>query len=421
MKNEMLAATMLALFAAPVCAGTHALLPAQAGDLVPATLSASTTVAAPTARSAGSPVVRAPMPRRERRPVSINWALPHDQPVQSEPTPFAPSSREYWIDVSATELQRGVALPLSAPGAVIRLSPGDPQGGRLDASGVRLRLGRQALNLQQASSTLADAASLQAAGMAVPEASMVFKLKAELGSGLATLQAPAASGRYVVHVLEPQSEFSVAATGERSELLAGQQMHVRVAMRANDKAAPLVAVGGFLRSPDGSTTTLAYRQQADGNFTTSVRPPVASSTPGLWEVHSFSAGLDAEGHEVRRDTTTVFAVAAPTARFSGTASTARASDRGIDIALAVDTARAGRYAASAVLYGRAADGRMVPAAFAQSAAVLRAGSGRLVLHFGPASLSGVGAPYDLRDLRLQDQSALSLVERQAVALRFDAP
>ena len=64
---------------------------------------------------------------------------------------------------------------------------------------------------------------------------------------------------------------------------------------------------------------------------------------------------------------------------------------------------------------------MAPAAFAQSAAWLRPGDGTLTLHFDRASLQGIGAPYELHDLRLQDQPAVSLVERHALALRFDNP
>ncbi len=425
MKHRILASAVLAIFsAAPAFAGTHALLPAQPGDLTPVTLlprNASPASLVSPANPASAIKVRAPDVHMERRPISVNWALPHDQPVTSAAEPFVRSSREYWIDVSASALQRGIELPLSAPGALIRLSPSDPQGGRLDASKVQLHLGRHSLNLQQASSTLADASSLRAAGMDVPQASMVFKLKPELGSGLATLQAPAASGRYVVHVFEPQSPYSVAARGDRSAVLLGNDVRVSVAMHDADKATPLAAVGGFLRAPDGSITTLAYQHQPDGSFSTDVQPRNIPSTPGLWEVHSFTAGTDAAGNEVRRDTTTVFAAAVPTARFSGAVKTSRSADQGIDIALGVTAASASRFAASAVLYGRAADGRTVPAAFAQSAAVLRKGDGQLLLHFDPGSIEGVGAPFELHDMRLQDQPAVSLIERRALALRFDTP
>ncbi|PWK89795.1 DUF4785 domain-containing protein [Fulvimonas soli] len=414
-RNKLVLALCALGAALPALSATRALLPPQDGDMVPATLLPRTTVA-PAAQAVAQPRVHV-----ERQPVSVSWPLPRDAALQARPQPFARSSREYWTDVSATELQRGVELPLSAPGAVIRLSPGDGTGGRLQPSAVRLRLGSRTLGADQAASQLADAASLRAAGMAVPDATLVMKLRPELGSGTATLQAPTASGRYVVHVFEPQSAFSVTARADRDDLLVGQRLHLRVGMQEGERDRPLQAAGGFLRAPDGSTTLLDYRRQPDGSFAAEIAPAAVPATPGLWEVHSFTVGDDGQGHAVRRDTTTVFTAATPDARLDGAAEVRRAADRGLDVRLGVAAASASRYAASAVLYGRDAHGRMVPAAYAQSAAWLEPGNAALVLHYDAASLRGVGAPYELRDLRLQDQPAMGLVERRALALRFDAP
>lgn len=420
MKQRILVSALLAVFTAvPAFAATHALLPAQPGDLVPSTLRART---APRPSLKHAPTVAAtPQVRTETQPISVSWALPHDSSVESDTQPFTRSSREYWMDVSASQLQQGVKLPVTAPGALIRVSPGDAQVGRLKASDIHVQLGRQSLSASDATSQLADTQSLRAAGMDVPEASMVLKLKPELGSGIATLQIAAASGRYVVHVFEPESPFIVTARADRNDLLLGGQVKLRVAMRDDSKDLPLDAVGGFLRAPDGSTTMLNYRRQHDGSYTANAQPRNIPSTPGLWEVHSFTSGTNASGQEVRRDTTTVFSAAVPDARLDGLVSTARASDDGIDITLGVTAQSPSRFAVSGVLYGRDASGRMVPAAFAQSAAVLSRGNGKLVLHYDASSIVGVDAPWELHDLRLQDQPALGLLERHALALRFDTP
>lgn len=417
MKKGILASALLVIFAAaPAMAGTHVLLPAQADDMVPVALQARSASTRLTAVSAATTRTHV-----EHRPVSVSWPLAQDATLQAVPQPFSRSSREYWRDVSASELQQGLKLPLTAPGAIIRLSPGDRAVGKLDPAGVRLQLGRQSLSATAASSQIADAADLHAAGMDVPAASMVMRLKPELGTGIATLQVAAARGRYVVHVFEPQSPFTVTAKGDRDDLLLGQSVKVRVVLQDADRAMPLTSVGGQLRAPDGSITPLNFRRQADGSFTVDVRPRSIPTTPGLWEVHSFTQGTDSAGHEIRRDTTTVFAAARPDARLSGLARTAVATDRGIDISLGVNAVAASRYAVSAVLYGRGTDGRMVPAAYAQSANWMPAGNGQLTLHYDPHSLQGIGAPYELHDLRLQDQPAVGLLERRAVAMRFNQP
>ncbi|MCW0202746.1 DUF4785 domain-containing protein [Rhodanobacter thiooxydans] len=418
MKPSILLTTpLLAIcLAAPAMAGSQVLLPPQQGDLVPTVLQARTATPRP-----AQPITATPELRVELAPLHVSWPLPHDAALESQPAPFARDSREYWRDVSASELRFGLSLPLSAPGAIIRLSPGNAAVGKLDPAGVQLQLGRQSLNANAASRQLADAAALHAAGMDVPAASLVMQLRPELGSGVATLRVPAANGRYVVHVYEPQSPFTATAKADRGDLLQGQSVHVRVALQDQDRELPLSSVGGLLRAPDGSSTSLTFRRQADGSFAADVSPRGIQGTPGLWEVHGFTVGRDSAGHEIRRDTTTVFAAAAPVARLSGLASTARATDHGIDIAFGVTARADSRYAVSAVLYGRADDGSMVPAAFAQSAAWLPAGDGQLTLHYDPVSLQGIGAPYELHDLLLQDQPAVGLLERRALAMRFIAP
>lgn len=417
MKPSILASALLAIsLAMPAMAGTQVLLPPQQGDLVPTVLQARV------APSRAAPATAATPPLHvEHAPLSVSWPLSHDAAIDSSPPTFARGSREYWRDVSASELRLGLPLPLSAPGAIIRLSPGDAAVGKLDPADVHLQLGRQSLDANAASRRLADTAALHAAGMDVPAASLVMQLRPELGSGVATLRVPAASGRYVVHVYEPQSPFVATAQADREDLLQGQRVRVRVALRDQDRDVPLRAVGGLLRAPDGSSTPLSFRRQADGSFAADVQPRSIPATPGLWEVHSFTVGRDSAGHEVRRDTSTVFAAAAPVARFSGLADIARAADHGIDVTLGLTARTASRYAVSAVLYGRGADGSMVPAAFAQSATWLPAGDGRLTLHYDPTSLQGIGAPYELHDLRLQDQPAVGLLERRALAMRFIAP
>ncbi|UUS15313.1 hypothetical protein NMB32_05610 [Stenotrophomonas sp. CD2] len=63
---------------------------------------------------------------------------------------------------------------------------------------------------------------------------------------------------------------------------------------------------------------------------------------------------------------------------------------------------------------------MKPVAQAHAAAWFDGpGAGQLVLPFDQAALpAGFGAPYELRDLQLQDQSRMAPIESRALALRF---
>ncbi|WP_250901857.1 MULTISPECIES: DUF4785 domain-containing protein [unclassified Dyella] len=410
---------MLALLAGALplsaFAATQNLLPAQAGDLVPTLVHAR--MASPAAAVSSRLAPAAPQVHEERQPIQVSWALNATESLQATPQAVRRESREYWREVSDTELQRGVDLSTTAPGAIIRVSPG--QGGtRLQPADLRLQVGGKRFDGNAATRHVADTAQLQAAGMEATDASMALQLRTELGAGRTTLQAPKAHGRYVVYVYEPQSPLVVEAQANRPELLLGGNLQVALNLRDGTQQRALGAATGVLRSPDGETTPLSFQRQADGSFVATASPAKQAAIPGLWEVQSTVTGTDANGREVRRNVNTAIAVAVPDARFIGNAEPQRASDGGVDIALGVDVRSGSRYAVSGVLYARGANGQQVPVAYAQSAAWLEAGSGELRLHFDPASLHGVAPPYELRDLRLQDQPAMGLVERRASALRF---
>ncbi|WP_049622378.1 DUF4785 domain-containing protein [Frateuria defendens] len=403
----------LCAFALPALAHAQTLLPAQADDLVPHALLAQS------ARSTVAPGPARPRVHRESQPIQVSWPLAADAAVVSTPEPFSRPSRGYAFDTSATELKQGVDLPLSAPGAVIRLSASDTQAGRLDPARIQLHLGGRSLRADAASLHIADAPALQAAGMAVPAGSLALQLKPELGSGAATLQVEGASGRYLVQVLEPQSRTSLSARADHASLLAGETATVELDLRDDAGRRPITAAGGFLLAPDGSSVPLRYRPLGDGRYAAEVSPQAASSQPGgLWEVQSFTLGTDADGHAVRRDGTTVLAVAAPSARFTGRAQPQRLADGGVQVTLGIEAAAGSRYAVSGVLYGRDRDGRLRAGAYAQAAAVLPAGTQPLALRFDPSSVRDIAPPYELHDLRLQDQSAVSTLERRGLAMRF---
>jgi hypothetical protein len=104
MRILMLAALAAASFTA---VAASSLLPAGSRDQVPLR------------------VVSVPVPRGqfEHAPVSFSWPLDPAAELAT-PAPLLVESREYWQTIDGTELADGVAVELSSPGALIRLSPG---------------------------------------------------------------------------------------------------------------------------------------------------------------------------------------------------------------------------------------------------------------------------------------------------------
>lgn len=361
-------------------------------------------------------LVAAPLPPddSEHAPLAFAWALDPAQTLQAS-TPYASVSRSYWQQVDGAQLQRGLELPLTAPDAVIQLSPA--AGARaVPAQSLQVRdpAGRSSV------ARAVDARQLQDAGMPVGEGSSMLRTGTGSAAGNYRLQSAQAQGRYVVQVLEPNSPLRLEVQASQAQVLAGGSVQLRARL-LEDGASPAQlqarrgGLGGeaLLVAPDGRSWPQRLLRTTDGSLHAQVRIPAeASNTQGLWELQVF-----AQADGVLRDGKVAFAVARPTARFVGQATPDQASRR---VALPLQVAAAGRYEARGTLHATGPDGQLRPVAQAHAAAWFDGpGRGQLVLPFDQAALpAGFGAPFELRELQLHDQSRMAPIESRAVALRF---
>ena len=361
-------------------------------------------------------VVAAPLPpgQFEREPVQFAWALDPAEPVLSA-APEVMESRSFWRTVEAAELQRGVEVELSAPGAVIQLSPA-PGARALPVQALQVR---DAGNRVQARRAF-DSAQLQQAGMPVAAGSTLLKLEGG-APGRHRVQAEGAQGRYVMQVLEPESPVVLRARSDRSVALSGGRLAVQLDMDGAQTApaalatrllrAP-VAGQGLLVAPDGRNWEVPLRSRRDGGLEALVNlPGEGSSAPGLWELQLFT-----EQAGIARDTRLAFAVSRPTARIAGSIRAANLAD----LRFPLQVGAPGRYEVRATLFATGTDGQLRPVAQGHSAAWFNAaGAGQLRLSFAGVALpAGYGAPYELREVELHDQSRMAPIERRARALRF---
>lgn len=397
-QSTLLAGAVLAALSLSAAQAAQPLQAARAGDQVPAAL------------------VAAPLPAddSERAPLSFAWALDPAQSLQAA-TPYASVSRSYWQQVDGTQLQRGLDLPLTAADAVIQLSPAE--GARaVPANSLQVRdpAGRSSV------ARSVDARALQEAGMPVSDGSSMLRTGATSAAGAYTLQSAQAQGRYVVQVLEPNSPLRLEVQANQGQVLAGGNLQLQARL-LEDGATPATlasrrsSLGGeaLLVAPDGRSWPQGLLRTTDGALRAQVRIPAdVGNAQGLWELQVF-----AQADGVLRDGKVAFAVARPTARFSGQAAPDPASRQ---VALPLQVAAAGRYEARGTLYATGRDGQLKPVAQAHAAAWFDGpGRGQLVLPFDQAALpAGFGAPYELRDLQLQDQSRMAPIESRALALRF---
>lgn len=347
----------------------------------------------------------APAAGIERAPVSFSWKLDPAQPLSAS-QPHVAQSREYWQTVDAAELERGVSLKMSAPGSLIRISP--TRGARaLQADSLQIRDAAGAAKLQ----SIASAEQLAKAGMDVQDGSLVAKLDPQEGADTYTLRVPKGQGSYLVHVYEPQSNDVLRAGTDRDHVLAGDSLRFDVDFSRSGKRSAAVQAEALLVAPDGRNWPVALAADGQGGLSARVKMPAAvGNTPGLWELQVFA---DADG--VKRDARTAFAVAAPTARFDGLFAFNAKTMR---MALPVKAGSEGRYEARGTLYATAPDGAMRPVSQAHSAAWMKRGNGMLVLQFDRSHLpAGYGAPFEVRQLELNDQSRMAPLESRESAGR----
>ncbi len=354
--------------------------------------------------------------------VTFSWALPADQPIENRPEPFHASSREYSLVVTAVEFQKGVELPLTAPGALIRINPSgtglgaatvDPQALVLtDPNGIDHTGGAGML-------TLADAAAMKASGAPFAEGTSAFRIDPALGSGRFTLRSASIIGdpadRYAVHVFEKDSAITLDAVTDRSAYLVGDAFQASFELIGDNVV--IDQIDGRLVAPSGEAVPVRILDEKGARFLTVAPLENARGAEGLWEVHASIVGHDSNG-EIRRDVHTAFAVAVPTARLLGRAEITR--DGGLEIELPVETAAPGRYEVRGILFGTDADGVLRPIGVGDAADWMPQGIGSLSLHFDAKMLEGSGlhAPFELRDLQLLDQGRMGELHRQAIALHI---
>ncbi len=364
----------------------------------------------------------------DHAPVSISWALPASGKIDANPRPFRKLSRQYLVNATGAQLQRGVNLPITAVDDIVRISPLGASAA-VDASSVRFVSGGRQLSAAAASDVIASGRQMRRAGMPVQTGSTVLKLNDKVGAGTARIAAAGARGRYLIQVYEPKSPYALALAANRGTTLAGDTLRFKVDMAGSAAGvahsrgvrARLTRVTGMLVAPDGWSENVRFTRAANGSYIASVMPPAAhAGKRGLWEIRAFARARSG-GKLVLREATNAFAVTLPTARFSGSlVRFAPRAGQNLRVDVDVDVAAASRYAVSAVLYGHDAKGNLRPAVYAQSAAWLQPGHDvpiRLAFQAAAITRSGLTGPFQLRNLKLEDQLQLGVLERRAIAAR----
>jgi hypothetical protein len=362
----------------------------------------------------GEPV--APPSRHvESQPVSYAFPLTLDRGTTAPAGP-AMESRQYWVDTTGRGLEKGLKLPLSAPGAIVRVSALHADSGLLlDAQRLQVSVDGRSLSTTQAGGLdILTGRDLQAQGLSVPSDSLAFQLPdgGEPRSLQLQLAGAPAEQALVVHVFEPESEWVGRLSAPRHNYVAGDEIRLDVSLANADERFAAQSVQAVLVSPDAAQAW-PLEVTADGFGLAGVTPgSLPDAGEGLYEVHAYLHGRQGDAL-VRRDLKVAVNIATPTARLSDRLESLDSA--GLSVGLGVEVAAAGRYQVSGQVWGTAPNGSLQPLAMAQTAAVLEPGKGELKLEV-PADLlreSGLSAPFEVRELQLLDQGRMAVLESRS--------
>lgn len=386
----------LALVLAQTAAARTLTLPApSATDLTPTALTAT-----PSSQSKAS--------RLETQPVQFAWVLPAEQTLQAQ-APYQAESREFWMRVSATDLQSGKRLQTSAPEALIRLSPIGDGKAAVDPLQVEITSDAGTFARGTGLKNAANAAELKAANAPFPSGTLAFQLKSEVGQGTLQLRVAKAAQDYLVHVYEPNSQQTLNLKADRITAQHGQTFNVIAA--TNDGAA-VDAIGGFLSAPNGFQLPLEFKRDGSQYVAKVAHDGLAGEGEGLWEIHTFSSR---DG--IQRDAKTAIVSSVPRARLGNSLESKSSQKGAVSLSVSIDVAAASRFELRGTLQG--VDGKRVRVgAMASSAAVLKPGKQTLTLVFDADTIgkSGLQAPFGIRDLTLVDQATLAVQESRSAVI-----
>ena len=428
MLNKMnLAMVALAvLFAGQAVAQSTVLLPPVAGDLVADQLSRSfQDTQWPSRHTEQASVSYQRSLVDVKRPAKIGLGglagLVADSTVPFSDSTLVSESRQYFVDASGQSLSEGIELPLSAPGAIIRISTSDAAGA-LSLDRLRLSIDGATVRARKVVERTVDGQSLNAAGMSVPSNSLAFRLGREAGAGTLglTVDGLAPQQPALVQVFEPNSPWVARLRVNSQRFLAGQPIEARVLLESADRSLVPEMASAVLTAPAlDQRFALDLLDEHAGTWRIAA-PERVQSRPGLYQVDAH-AETEIDGLVIRRDLSHAVGIAPPTARLGSTVSVLRTKDRSLSLEFPVEATISGRYQAGATLYATDKRGRLVAVAVAETAGVLPASDASLRLDFDLDSpgLEGYGAPYEVRDLSLRDQGRMLLLEQRQRALVLD--
>ena len=341
--------------------------------------------------------------------ISYNQSLLGEAYFQQQNRGFAVTSKQFWLDTNASQLSKGLLIPLTSETAIIRINPLQSLSSNKSLAVSQLELSSAGQIIQP--SVFVGADELKATGMPVSEQTVAFKVQAQPGDLKVKLSGlNQQAGQYVVHVFEPESEHVLNLVTDQQRYDAGADVTIKTQMQVAQQSQAM-QVSGYLTNPKGEKVAdLSFKADNAGAYQAVVASLQGESMQsGLWEVHTLTEA-NVNGVKVLRDASTAFAINMPTARFSGALEL-----KAKQVTVGIDNVLPARYEVRGLLYGMDSQGGQQPIALMMSAKWLQSGSESISFDL-PLELmaqSGLSAPFTVEQLELKNQSHMTPVQNES--------
>ena len=349
--------------------------------------------------------INSPQTNLNKQSVSYTYKLDKSEELSFEVTPFEEKSKQFWIDSTGAKLVSGINLPVTGGNTVIRISPlSNDKSIQLDASMITIENNGKVKELN----VFADSTQLKATGAAFSENTIALMVNANAGELNLKVDSFAEETPFVIHVLEPNSDYVLSLKTTQATFNANQKISVNThVLFGNEKLS--AELQGYISKPDGSVLgNLEFIQDHEGKYMAEIDAKGSQGlVQGLWEVHVFSKSHN-KGIDIMRDAQTSFAVNLNTAQFDGQL---KISESNLKVGIQVGLE--GRYEVRGVVMGTDAKTlKQTPIAMTMTAAWLTEGTQSLSLPIDKKLLqeSGLIAPFSIKNVQLNNQTYLAPVQ-----------
>jgi hypothetical protein len=341
--------------------------------------------------------------------MSFSFALQPQALLTINTEAVTSQSDEYWFTVTGEQLNAGVDVHTTVAGALIKISRQGKNSKVLDSTSLKLHSANKP-HLNLAANVIKED-DLKATGVFANASAIKMDKAVKPGSfKLSYSGALAADNQFVVHVKEKHSTNKLTLSTQKQHYLQGEALSFDALMTSKNDTLAMQVVDAFILSPSGKKMMVPTKQLANGSTQVlaaqfAKNDAIEAPINGLHELH-VNGMASINGQQVHRTAKIAFALAPQTASLQQNSA---GKVNGQQTQFALNVVEAGRFEVRGILYGHDVNGQLKPIMETHSARNLSAGKQSISMAFDQKILakSGLAAPYEVKHVRLYDQTRMS--------------